>query len=37
MKAEIENIIAEFELLTDWQDKYMHIIEMGARTSSTAC
>lgn len=29
MTEEIQEIIEEFELLSDWQDKYMHIIEMG--------
>ena len=29
MTEEIRDIIEEFELLSDWQDKYMHIIEMG--------
>ncbi|MEM6632451.1 MAG: SufE family protein [Bacteroidota bacterium] len=29
MKEEIQYIVEEFELLSDWQEKYMHIIEMG--------
>ena len=29
MNEEIQDIIEEFELLSDWQEKYMHIIEMG--------
>ncbi len=34
MTEEIRDIIEEFELLSDWQDKYMHIIEMGKDLSA---
>lgn len=34
MTEEIQEIIEEFELLSDWQDKYMHIIEMGKELPS---
>lgn len=29
MNAEIENLIADFELLDDWEDRYRHLIELG--------
>jgi cysteine desulfuration protein SufE len=29
MNAEIENLISDFELLDDWEDRYRHLIELG--------
>ena len=29
MNAEIENLISDFELIDDWEDRYRHLIELG--------
>ena len=29
MSAPIENLIADFELIDDWEDRYRHLIELG--------
>ena len=29
MNAEIEELISDFELLDDWEDRYRHLIELG--------
>jgi cysteine desulfuration protein SufE len=29
MNAEIENLISDFEMLDDWEDRYRHLIELG--------
>jgi cysteine desulfuration protein SufE len=29
MNAEIEDLISDFELLDDWEDRYRHLIELG--------
>ncbi len=29
MNVDIENLISDFELLDDWEDRYRHLIELG--------
>jgi cysteine desulfuration protein SufE len=29
MNAEIENLVSDFEMLDDWEDRYRHLIELG--------
>lgn len=29
MNAEIENLISDFEMIDDWEDRYRHLIELG--------
>ena len=29
MNTEIENLISDFELIDDWEDRYRHLIELG--------
>lgn len=29
MNADVDNLISDFELLDDWEDRYRHLIELG--------
>jgi cysteine desulfuration protein SufE len=29
MNAEIENLVSDFEMIDDWEDRYRHLIELG--------